>query len=162
MTQAATANSWRNKPMPEQHAILQLDGVFSAEHFALVQKGYIPQTPKDKWFLYYYKGWLNIHRAASGSCIFKLQITPKDDHYVAPIVVANRQKKQYKSVNDDYDVQLMAYLIDRYLLGRNPRFPTPGRMNRHHKQAHQTHVIGEKKQEPPSSTISLDDLLGNL
>lgn len=148
--------------MPETHAILELDGVFSAEHFTLVQRGYIPQSRQDKWFLYYSKGWLNIHRAASGSCIFKLKIAPKDDHYTAPIVVANRDKKQYKSVNDDYDVQLMAYLIDRYLLGRKPKFPTPGRMNRHHKTQHQAHVIGETKLEPPSSTISLDDLLGDL
>ena len=158
----ATAASWRTKPMPEQHAILQLDGVFSAEHFAMVQRGYIPRTKQDKWFLYYHKGWLNIHRAASGSCIFKLQISTKEDHYVAPRVIVNRDKTQYKSASDDYDVKLMAYLIDRYLLGRNPSFPQPGRMNKHHKQAHKQHVIGEKKLDPPSSTISLDDLLGNL
>ncbi len=155
----ATRDSWKIKELPEAVARLELDGVISAEHVPLLKNGYIPRSPQDKWFIFYEDSWVYFHRASSGSCIFKLRLEPNEDHLVAPYVLVNRDPAQYRTIDDNYDVEIMAYLIDRYLFGRNPPFPTPGRFNKHHKAAHAEHVIG---QVPPAiggtGFINLNDL----
>lgn len=156
----ATRDSWRNKPLPELQAELALDGTISAEHHILFTNGYIPKSANDKWFIFYEDGWLRFHRAVSGSCIFKLEIVAQEDHFVTPRVLVNRDDRQYRSVDDNYDVEVMAWLIERYLLGRSPAFPQPGRSNKHHHEVNELHITGEVR--PKSSGngfISLDDLL---
>lgn len=154
----ASRNSWKIKDMPAEIATLDLDGVISAEHFDLVKLGYIPRSPADKWFIYFEADQLHFHRATSGSCIFRLDIEPQDDHYLAPRVHVNRDPKQYRSVDDNYDVEIVAYLIDRYLLGRNPPFPQPSRLGKQHRATHQRHVVGEQPKNGSNGFISLDTL----
>lgn len=154
----ATRESWRTKPLPDQFVQLELDGVFAAEDAAKLHAGYIPRQPQDKWFIYRDVDWLNFHRAQSGSCIFKLRVKPNDDHFLAPYVLVNRDPSQYKTISDEYDVQIMAYLIERYLFGRNPPFPTPSKFNKHHKAAHAEHVIGDVPPQGRTGFVNLNDL----
>jgi hypothetical protein len=154
----ATRDSWKTKPLPEQFARLELDGVISAEHIPQLLQGYVPHTPQDKWFIFYEANWLYFHRATSGSCIFQLRVEPNDDHLIAPYVHVNRDPTQYRTIDDNYDVEMMAYLIDRYLFGRNTPFPTPSRFNKHHKAAHAEHVIGQVPPAVGSGFINLNDL----
>ena len=143
------------KPLPATHAELQLDGVISAEHHAQITQGYQPQTAQDKWLIYLSDNKLYFHRAVSGTCIFILNIIPHEDHFLAPSVLVNRDPSQYRSVSDTYDVEIMTYLIDRYLLKRNPPFPQPPRLGKQHRTTHQRHVIGETAPSN-NSFISLD------
>lgn len=154
----ATKESWNIKPLPELCVRLELDGVISAEHTSKLKNGYIPRTPQDKWFIYYEDGWVHFHRATSGSCIFQLRVEPNDDHFIAPYVLVNRDPQQYRTIDDNYDVEMMAYLIDRYLFGRNPQFPVPSRFNKYHKAAHAEHVIGQVPPAVGGGFINLNDL----
>ena len=144
--------------MPQQTARLELDGVIAPEHVSSILNGYVPRLPQDKWFIFHEDGWLYFHRAQSGSCIFQLRIEPGDGHFVAPYLLVNRDPAQYRTIDDNYDVELMAYLMDKYLLGRNPPFPTPGRFNRHHKAAHAEHVIGRVPPASGTGFINLNDI----
>ncbi len=144
--------------MPSETVELVLDGVISAEHHPLLILGYIPRSHEDKWFIYHEDGILHFHRATSGSCIFQLTIEPHEDHFLAPTVTVNRDASQYRSIDDNYDVEIMAYLIDRYLLGRNPPFPQPGKLGRQHRDRHQKHVVGSKPTAGSNGFISLDTL----
>lgn len=147
------------KPMPVAHAELYLDGVISAEHHAQMILGYTPQVTADKWLIYYKAENLYFHRALSGTCIFILKLVPNDDHFLAPSVRVNREPKQYRSINDTYDVEIMTYLIDRYLLKRNPTFPQPPRLGKQHRNTHQQHVMGEAtKSTGNNGFVSLDSL----
>lgn len=159
MRPPARRDSWKIKPMPSDCAELTLDGVVSAEHYPLLTHGYIPRSPEDKWFIYFEDNQLHFHRATTGSCIFVLDIRPNDDHYLAPTVRVNRDPAQYRSIDDNYDVEVMAYLIDRYLLGRNPPFPQPSRLGKQHRQTHQQHVVGDAPQSGNNGFIGLDSLL---
>lgn len=154
----ATRDSWKTKPMPARVARLELDGAISAEHIPKLMTGFIPRTPQDKWFIFHEGDWLHFHRAVSGSCIFQLRVEKNDDHFLAPYVLVNRDPAQYRTIDDNYDVEMMAYLMDRYLFGRNPPFPTPNRFNRHHKAAHAEHVIGQVPPASGTGFVNLNDL----
>jgi hypothetical protein len=145
--------------MPDQHTRLELDGVFSAENMSSIQRGYIPSNPNDKWFIYFDDGWLHFHRSTTGTAIFALQIVAHGDHFIAPIVIVNRNPEQYRNTDDAYDVTLMAYLIDRYLFGRNIPFPTPSKLHHRHHDTHAKHVIGRDTPKPGNGFVNLNSLL---
>ena len=141
--QRATAVSWPNKPMPDLRKELLLDGQYSREEFVTISQGVVPKTPADKWFIYLNSQWLYIHRSASGSCIFQLQIAPNDEGYVADLLLVNQDPRQYRSLSDEYDVALVSYLIDAVLLGRFVPFPQPEQFAKDDHTKHQQHVMGQ-------------------
>lgn len=155
---AATAQAWPIRPMPPQQAVVRLEGQFSAETLPYLRQGYIPQSPHDKWFIYYADGWLHCHRAQTGACIFQLQLLPEGDQINAPLMRVNRDPTQYRQSDDAYNVALLAYLIDHYLLGRAVPFPQPPGLSRHHHAQHQRHVIGAAP-VPTRPLIQLSDLV---
>ncbi|MEI2609310.1 MAG: hypothetical protein V9G20_11840 [Candidatus Promineifilaceae bacterium] len=146
----ASADSWQIKPLPEQHAELEVDGTYTAEEFAAIQQGFIPRDMDDKWFLYFADGWLNFHRSWTGTCVFRLNIEPENDTFRATIALANRDPEQYRFQSDKFDVETMAFLIDRLLLNRFATLPTPGKMAPTEQQKLEQHVMGR-----PKGSISL-------
>ncbi|WP_420628293.1 hypothetical protein [Candidatus Leptofilum sp.] len=140
--QRATAVSWPNKPMPELRKELLLDGQYTREEFVTISQGLIPKTPDDKWFIYLEDEWLYFHRSVSGSCIFQLQIVSDENGYVPDVLLVNQDPRQYRSLSDEYDVALVAYLIDAILLGRFAPFPQPEQFSQDDHARHQQHVMG--------------------
>ncbi len=142
----ATAVSWKNKPMPDARKELPLNGRYTREEFVTISQGFVPESATDKWFLYLENEWLYCHRSASGSCIFQLKIVPEEEDYAAPLMWVNQDPSQYRSLNDEYDVALLAYLIDTILLGRFAPFPQAKQFSQEDQQRHQQHVMGQDKQ----------------
>ncbi len=153
----ATRADWLTKPLPTQHATLALDGTITLTDYEQIVQGYVPQNTADKWFLFFENGAIHVHRAATGSCIFQLPLIRCTDHYAVSTLIVNRDPTQYRTVTDQYDLELCAWLIDHYLLKRNTPFPQPPRLAKNHHQAHQQHIIG-RTPTPPTNTplISLD------
>ena len=143
----ATAVSWPNKPMPQGAKVLEIDGTYSREEYVTISQGFIPQSAKDKWFVYLEGEWLYIHRSASGSCIFMLKLEAKEDFYAAPTLLVNNDPKQFNSKNDEYNVNLVAYLIDTLLLGRFTPFPQMKGFSQNDQQRHQKHVMGDNNNQ---------------
>ncbi len=144
--------------MPTECMEVEIDGQFSAEDFAKIRQGFIPQSSDQKWFIYFADGWLNFHRAQSGSCIFKLEIVQKDASIYANHLLVNQAKEQYRSISQAYDVELLAYLIDHYLLGRAVPFPQPKRLNKAHWQTNQAHVEGKQNPGSADNFIRIDSI----
>ena len=143
--QPATAVSWKNKPMPDARKELLLNGRYTREEFVTISQGFVPQSPGDKWFIYLEEDWLHCHRSASGSCIFQLQIVSDEDGYAVPKMWVNQNPSQDRSLNDEYDVALLAYLIDTILLGRFAPFPQAQQFSQEDQERHQQHVMGQDK-----------------
>lgn len=121
----ATAVSWPNKPLPETHKVLEIDGAYSLAEFEMMRLGVIPQSAADKWFIYEDDGWLHFHRSATGTCVFQMQLAAQEGAYGVVQARVNRDPVQYRSSDDEYDVALMSYLVDTLLLGRFAPLPTP-------------------------------------
>jgi hypothetical protein len=156
--QRATAVSWPNKPMPELHKELLLDGQYTREEFVTISQGLVPQSPADKWFIYLDGEWLYFHRSVSGSCIFQLQIAPNEEGYAADALLVNQDPGQYRSLSDEYDVALVSYLMDAVLLGRFAPFPQPEQFSKEDHAKHQQHVMG---QDARDGGLSLRVVNGN-
>lgn len=149
----ASAEIWPIKPLPEQHVVVDIDGGYSREELAAMSMGFVPQSRADKWFIYFEGEWLNFHRAATGSCIFRMHLVPDDDGYRATQLIANREASQYRGTDDAYDVQLVAYLVDHLLLGRFAPFPQLGGISDEDQTRHQQLVMGDT-----DNSIQLDVL----
>lgn len=140
--QPATADSWKIRPMPNEHKELLIDGRYNREEFAQLRLGLIPRAPEDKWFIYFAGEWLHFHRSQTGTCIFQLQILPKEDSFITERALVNRDPSQYRVTDDEYDVELMSYLVDHLLLGRFVPFPAPGNLAEDDHTRHRQHVMG--------------------
>lgn len=135
--------------MPPQHDELTLDGTITAADYARIARGYVPRGPQDRWFLYVADGWLHVHRSATGACIYQLELLAHDDHFVAPRLRVNRDPAQYRSDDAQFDVEMVAYLIDRYLFGRtNLPVPLPHGVHQRHRDTHARHVLGSAENKP--------------
>jgi hypothetical protein len=144
------------RPMPDQRAILPLDGTITADDFARICRGWHPRTPADKWIILWHNEKLCFWRSTTGSCIFQLIIRPQDTHYITPELMANRDPAQYRPISDQYDVELLAWLIDHHLLGRNPPFPQPPRLNQSDRQKHRLLITGSSgESDPPTVRLTL-------
>jgi hypothetical protein len=156
--QRAAAVSWPHKPMPDARKELLLDGRYTCDEFVTISQGLVPQFSADKWFIYLEDEWLNIHRRASGSCIFQLQIVSGSGEYAANVLRVNQDPGQYRSLSDEYDVALLSYLVDAVLLGRFAPFPQPEQFSEEDHQRHQQHVMG---QDSSDGGLSLRVVNGN-
>ncbi|MEM7114770.1 MAG: hypothetical protein AAF614_20205 [Chloroflexota bacterium] len=152
--QRATAVSWPNKPMPQNTKTLELAGSYSREEFVQISMGLIPKTKADKWFIYLDGEWLLFHRSQTGTCVFMLQMVPAEEGYEARTAVINQDPAQYRSSSDEYDVELISYLVDHLLLGKFVPFPTPRHLAKGDHDRHQQHVMGEK----PGGSLRLNVL----
>lgn len=133
--------------MPEAHKELALEGNFSRQEYTTISQGVIPQEQTDKWFIYLDGEWLHFHRSQTGTCIYKLQILPFEDRYYAPKAIVNRDSAQYRMDDDEYDVAMISYLIDRLLLGRFVPLPTPKGLREQDQARYKKDVIGKESDD---------------
>ncbi|MFZ1039971.1 MAG: hypothetical protein WCA79_07115 [Anaerolineales bacterium] len=40
----------------------------------------------------------------------------------------NRNQEEYRDIDDNYDIELLSFLIDNFLLGKNKSFPIPSNL----------------------------------
>ena len=127
MTQEpATRTSWkRAHPMPQLQAQLVFLGQFSATEAERIRFGLVPAQMEDKWFIFHESDHLYLHRSWSGFCMFRVRLEPSGEGVRIAEAWVNRDPEQYSGGDGVYDVALLAYLMDRLLLGRQPRFPFP-------------------------------------
>lgn len=155
MRPQATADSWKIKPMPAARKVLAVDGRYTATEVGQIAHGYIPADQQDKWFIYFAAGWLHFHRSWTGTCIFQLSLTAVDDHFSAQELIVNQDPEQYKMNDDQYNLSLVAYLVDNLLLGRFAQMPLPGKMSPQDEQRHRQHVMGRRPGQGGSIRLTL-------
>jgi len=122
-----TRKDWKNRPMPERRSQIAVDREFSMGEMERIKRGYLPAEMEEKWFIYFSRNRLYLHRSWTGFCVFIAHFKRKQDSFVLQLIEANRDDAQYSQKDDVYDAQLCLHLIDLLLLGRETLFPTtPG------------------------------------
>jgi hypothetical protein len=125
----ASRDSGQALPMPKQRTRLVVEKFFTQNEFDQVLMGLIPQSMDDKWLIFLEDMQLNFHRSWTGHCVYQIQFEKRNDGYVIVEAWANRDQKQYKNNNDDYDIALLLFLIDNLLLKKNTPFPLPSQLS---------------------------------
>lgn len=122
----ASRNSFKNEPMPHRKAPLPLTRWLSNEEFAQIQKGFVPQSMDDHWFIYFDNSTnqLYMHRSWTGFCIYILKFVQMSDGWEVTASSVNRDPKQYKEADDEHDTAVALWLIDVLLLGKEREFPS--------------------------------------
>jgi hypothetical protein len=120
----ATRDSWNNlKPMSEKKARISLDRKFSEDEFNQISFGLIPQAMEDKWFIFLEDNSLYFHRSWTGECIYQATFCKENDQYFLKEVWVCRDQEKYQFTSDSYDEQLLLFLIENLLLGKDTPFP---------------------------------------
>ena len=122
MNKIADRNSSQNLPLPTQRAKLNIERTFSEQEYNRLSQGLIPSVMEHKWFIFMENEVLSFHRSWTGICIYEVHF---DDKRVINEVWANRDNRQYRETDNEYDEKLLMFLIDNFLLGQNTPFPLP-------------------------------------
>lgn len=126
---AVTRDEWKLHKMPKSHATIQVSRHFSATEIEKIKLGFRPESMDDKWFIFFEKDRLYIHRSWTGCCIYVVHFDMERQDHVARLVQANRNPKQYGVSDDSYDARMAFWVIDFILLGRAdarmPIWPDP-------------------------------------
>jgi hypothetical protein len=123
MKLSATRESWKHKPLPEARAALAYARTFDRAEQARLQRGLVPDQMEDKWFIFYEGPWLFFHRSWTGTCIYTVKLREEGDGFAVDEAWANRAPEEYRETDDAYDAKVLAFLVDRLLLGRDLKFP---------------------------------------
>jgi ADP-ribosyl-[dinitrogen reductase] hydrolase len=143
MPEITKASDWKTEKMPDEVGSLDFCKVYSQEEFERIRLGLVPKEMEDKWFIYYVNDTLNIHRSWTGHHIYQIAINCLEDStYKVIQTLVNRNKAQYNQQNDEYDILLIDYLIDRLLLGKNVRFPAPTELSGEAKAIFKHSMVG--------------------
>jgi hypothetical protein len=110
----ASRNDWKTTPLPVARAAIACDRTYSANEFALIREGHVPEEMEDKWFAFYEKPWLYLHRSWTGFGIFNVRFEPVGEGARVAEVLVSRDAEQYTSTDDTSDSLLLALLLDQY------------------------------------------------
>jgi hypothetical protein len=119
----AEPSDWKTKPLPKKRVVIPLDRFFSAAEMLKIRLGLRPEQMEDKWFIYWKDEALFFHRSWTGICMYVLRFKAEGDSARLIQAEVNRDPEQYLNVDDQYDVDLIYYLIDVLLLNRAADFP---------------------------------------
>lgn len=112
MAELAKRSDWRNTPLPVEHRHLSVDlAPFTAEEFARLTNGHVPQGADDDWFMFWEAPWFYIHRSANGFCIFQVRVEPDGEQYRVFETLVNRNPLQHAEESDDRDAILASVLL---------------------------------------------------
>ena len=114
--QTARREDWTIQPMPDRHAVLEMDIAYTAWEMARIRRGLIPHEMEDKWFIFYEGQTLHVHRSWTGFCIFEAEFAPDGEVFRVAQLRCNRDPDQYRITDDAYDRADFPHLVRVLLL----------------------------------------------
>ncbi len=120
----ARKSDWKTLDMPIEQAVIGFQKFFNDEEFVRLKRGLIPHQMEDKWFIFFENNNLYFHRSWTGHCIFIASLIKTSDGAKIDQFIANRDNDQYRIESDEKDQQLLAFLIDRFLIGKQVPHPS--------------------------------------
>src|ERR1700745_1507725 len=97
---AKTRDERKLHKIPKAHSTLRITRQFSASEMKQIKLGFHPESSDDKWFIFYEKDRLYIHRSWTGYCIYVVYFRRAIRGQEAYEVHTNRNPKQY-GLSDD-------------------------------------------------------------
>jgi hypothetical protein len=111
---AASRDDWKTTPLPVARVELTCDRTYSADEYARLKEGHIPEEMEDKWFAFYEEPWLYLHRSWTGFGIFQVRFERVGKGGRVAESLASRDPEQYTSTDDTGDSLLLALLLDQF------------------------------------------------
>ncbi|HEX8794644.1 MAG TPA: hypothetical protein VF765_27045 [Polyangiaceae bacterium] len=119
----ATRTSWQSKPMPEARTRIPYERTFAPAEYVRLQRGLVPKEMEDKWFIFHESPWLFLHRSWTGTCIYMVKLREEGGGAAVDEAWVNRSPDEYRETDAGHDAKMVAFLVDRLLLGLQAQFP---------------------------------------
>jgi hypothetical protein len=120
----ATPQDFKIESLPHRHVTINVNLSYSNIQKKKIIKGFIPKAMEDKWFIFFDRGILNFHRSWTGFCVYRVYCREEDNKFFLTHADVNRDPEQYKETNDDFDQQMISFLVNVLLLKNQDRFPS--------------------------------------
>lgn len=108
--QVADRNSWKTIDMPPQTNTFILPLDLTEKEMEILERGFIPSTMEEKWFVYAVNNIVYFHRSWSGFCIYKVVLSGDGKH----VVFVNGDKTQYKLPETHSDKEMVTLLLKHF------------------------------------------------
>ncbi|MFO7815127.1 MAG: hypothetical protein R6V14_05260 [Halanaerobiales bacterium] len=116
-TVRATKESWKTSDMPEEKVSLPIDQKYSKKEYNKIKQGFIPKGMEDRWFIYFEKDKLYLHRSWTGLCVYELNFIKKNEKYIISEGYLNAkiaEQGNIKGLKDEVNTVLS--LVEMFLL----------------------------------------------
>ena len=104
--------------MPADTRRLPFTASYSAEEFALLGRGLVPDCMEDMWFIYLEGDTLNFHRSRTGLCAYQARVQREAERYLILEARVNGKVASGTDAELQYHAQLLRFLIEARLLGK--------------------------------------------
>lgn len=138
----ATRASWQTKPMPEARARVPYVRTFGPAEYVRLRRGLVPKQMEDKWFIFQESAWLYLHRSWTGTCVYMVKLREEGGGAVVDEAWVNRAPDEYRETDTEHDAKMLAFLVDRLLLGLPAKFPLRESVDATKASALAHHVVG--------------------
>lgn len=128
--------------MPAKQAELDFRETYTREEFEGIAAGLIPVAMEDKWFIFFEQHTLSLHRSWTGVCVYQVEFEEASFGFAAKRAIVNRDPRQYKGTDDQYDCQFLRWLIGNLLVGKSSSFPVPDKIRAADASLYQFHQAG--------------------
>ena len=121
MTSATAKRSdWKTVSSSGAFAVLSYTDLFSLAEYEVLQRGLVPGSMDDKWFIYYEAPTLFLHRSWTGELIFRVTLQPREGGAVVAVAEVTT-----KYETDSMQARLLPWVIRGLLLEQDFPFPGP-------------------------------------
>lgn len=111
----ASLDSWDLEPIPKELKSFSINHIFSLEDMKLIDKGFIPRSMDDKWFIQKDGDNLNFYRSWTGKYIMSGLFKKSENNFI--LYSINYLNNNKLSDNDLLETEnLILKLINNFLL----------------------------------------------
>ena len=138
--EVATQRSWRCWP-PGPMEPIPYRAFFSAAEYATIQRGLVPEQMEDKWFIFWDRDVLYMHRSWTGHCVYRVVFQAQRDAYEVHEAYVSTDETKYRRGPVEYEVRLVEFLIRALLLEEVVPFPFPPWIKRTGSHGQYRHLV---------------------
>lgn len=113
-SKTATLNDWKTESMPnnsEDVSEVTMNFMIPSEPMKIIQKGHIPESQEDHWFMYCDEEYIRYFRSWTGMCSFEAHYIKEGEDYLIDKLRINRNLAEFGVNGDEAGTALFRYLI---------------------------------------------------
>lgn len=113
-SKTATLNDWKTESMPnnsEDVSEVTINFMIPSEPMKIIQKGHIPESQEDHWFMYCDEEYIRYFRSWTGMCSFEAHYIKEGEDYLIDKLRINRNLAEFGVNGDEAGTALFRYLI---------------------------------------------------
>ena len=111
------------RPLPRLRVRIPFERNFTEAEFLRLKRGFVAESMDDRWHILFKDPWLHFVRSWTGFCVYKVRLEKYETGCKIAEVWISRDKRQYGGDDTRREAELLSFLIEELLAGRERRWP---------------------------------------